>query len=395
MKLNKKKLEYLLKHNAAVQFVYKHTVSFVLRFIGLFIKTDEKMMLFSSFGGRKYNDSPKVIFERMLSDDRFVGYKYFWAFENPDDFHIQGATCIKIDTWQYFKIALKSKVWITSVNIERGLKFKKKKTVYINTWHGAGTKKIGNACSARKDYDFSNVNVMLVQSNFEKEIFVRDFNCNCDSIYMIGFPRNDELFHIDGDKRREVKARLGIAEDKKVILYAPTWRDSNNGGLSYEFVSPIHIEKWKSRLHGDYVFLFRMHAFTTRFDMTFDDVARDVSSYENLNHILAAADVVITDYSTIVYDCAIADKPFICFGFDYDRYRQERGFYFDLNTEYPGGVIKDEDEVIDRVVSVISGADRNLYSDFRKKYIEAGGNATNTVIDRIYELLSTNGKPII
>ena len=84
--------------------------------------------------------------------------------------------------------------------------------------------------------------------------------------------------------------------------------------------------------------LFRMHTFTTDFDMRFDDFAIDVSAYDNLNILLAVSDVVITDYSTIVYDCAVAKKPFICFGFDYDTYKIERGFYFDLNTEYPGGV---------------------------------------------------------
>ena len=363
-------------------------MSFVFRVIGIFITQDESLVLFSSFGGRKYNDSPKVIFEAMRDDDRFKNYHYVWAFERPEDFAIDGAQSIKIDTWQYFKTALKARVWITSVNIERGLHFKKKKTIYINTWHGAGTKKIGNACIGRKDYDFSNVDIMLVQSEFEKEIFLRDFKCNKDAIRIIGFPRNDELFCIDNKIIEETKKELNIPGDKKVILYAPTWRDSKNGGNSYDFVCPLHMEKWRKCFSTNYIMLFRMHAFTTNFNMQYDSFAIDVSSYENLNHILAIADVVITDYSTIVYDCAIANKPFICFGFDYDIYKMKRGFYFDLNSEYPGGVLKDEDDVIDRVAYLTETNKFGEFVSFRHKYIEAGGNSTVSVLNELAQMLA-------
>lgn len=381
----KSRVEFLLKHNSAIQLIYKKLFSILLRFVGLFIATDERLMLFSSFGGRKYNDSPKVIFESLRDDKRFAGYRFVWAFEKPEEYCIKGAECIRIDTWKYFKTALQARVWITSVNIERGLRFKKKNTIYINTWHGAGTKKIGNACSGRKDYDFSNVNIMLVQSMFEKEIFLRDFQCNPDAIRMIGFPRNDELFSVTDEDVSLYRQYLQIPEGKKVILYAPTWRDSKNGGISYDFCPPIDIEKWRKRLSNEYVVLFRMHTFTTNFNMVFDDFAIDVSDYDNLNHVLSISDVVITDYSTIVYDCAVARKPFICFGFDYDAYKEERGFYFDLNEEYPGGVLKTEDEVLDRIVELRSGIDKERFDAFREKYICAGGNATEVVVNELSE----------
>ncbi len=136
-------------------------------------------------------------------------------------------------------------------------------------------------------------------------------------------------------------------------------------------------------MSGEYVMLFRMHTFTTKFDMVYDDFARDTTSYDNLNHILAITDVLVTDYSTIVYDSAVAGIPFICFGFDYDTYRDERGFYFDLNKVYPGGVLHTEDEVMDRIEELnIRGFDKD-YKAFREKYIEAGGNATNQILDEL------------
>lgn len=358
-------------------------MSALFRCLGLFMKTDNDLVLLNSYGGRKYNDSPKVLFEAMLNDSRFSKFKFVWAFEEPEKFVISGAKSIKIDSLEYFITALKSRIWISSVNIERGLHFKKKNTFYINTWHGAGTKLIGNACNGRKDYNFSSVDMMLVQSDFEQKIFERDFLCNPNSIRVIGFPRNDELFHTTEETRIEMRKRFSIPEGRKVILYAPTWRDSKDGGLSYEFNPPIHLEKWEEELSDEYVLLIRMHAFTTRFEIVYDDFARDVSCYEDLNHILAITNVIVTDYSTIVYDSAIAGIPFICFGFDYENYKNERGFYYDLNEVYPGGVLKTEEDVIARIKEVDKGADKEKYLSFKDTYIEAGGSATETVLNEL------------
>ena len=379
------RLDYLLKHNKVAQFLYKKLVSLGFRFAGLFIKRDPKLILFSSFAGKKFNDSPKVLFEQMRDDPRFKDYRMVWAFVEPEKFDIRGADRIKIDTWTYFKTALKAGIWICSVNIERGLSFKPRKTIYINTWHGAGTKKIGNACNGRKDYDLSNVDMMLVQSAFEKEIFIRDFQAREDAISMIGFPRNDELFHVTDEQRKTLRKQFNIPEGKKVILYAPTWRDSKDGGLSYTVEPPIDMKKWRARFEDEYVMLFRMHTFTTKFDMVYDDFARDTTNYDNLNHILAITDVLITDYSTIVYDSAVAGVPFICFGFDYETYRDERGFYYDLNDVYPGGVLHTEDEVMDRIEELKELGFGKDYQAFRDKYIEAGGHATEQVLDYLAE----------
>ena len=384
----KDRTEYVLKHNKAIQFLYKHLSSAFFRFLGLFIRTDEKLILFNSFGGRKFNDSPKVLFYAMLNDSRFKDFKFVWAFEEPEKFNVPEAKLIKINSLKYFTTALKAKVWISSVNIERGLHFKKKRTIYINTWHGAGTKLIGNACNGRKDYNFSAVDIMLVQSAFERQIFERDFTCNPQAIRNIGFPRNDELFHITPEQKAEYRKLFNIPDGKKVVLYAPTWRDSRDGGLSYEFIPPIAIEKWEKALAEDHVMLFRMHTLTTKFEMTYDDFARDVSGYDNLNHLLAITDVLITDYSTIVYDAAIAGIPFICFGFDYETYKNERGFYYDLNEIYPGGVYKSEDQVLSRIFELEQGIDKEKYKAFRDTYIEAGGSSTESILNELASRLS-------
>ena len=384
----KRRAEYLIKHNPLIQRLYRKSMSLAFRWLSLFVRRDEKLVLLSDSGGRKYGDSPRVLFETMKQDPRFAGYQYVWAFESPDEFDVDGCEKVRMDSLAYFLTALRARVWITSVNIERGLRFKKRGTIYINTWHGAGTKRIGNACPGRNDYDFSDVDMMMVQSDFEKEIFVRDFLCRPEVIRQYGFPRNDELFHIRKERIAALRREWGIPEGKKVILYAPTWRDSKDGGLTYDFDPPIDMEVWVKRLSDKYVMLFRKHPFTTKSHVVFNDFVRDAAFCENLNDLLSIADIVLTDYSTIVYDCVIAGKPFLCFGYDYEEYMTERGFYFDLNQEYPGGVLKTQEEVFERIEALEASAQEELYAAFRRKYVQAGGDATNAILDELHQRLN-------
>jgi len=380
----RKRVEYILKHNIYIQETYKFVMSRIFRFIGLFIKTDENLALFVSFSGKTYNGSPKKIFEYMSNDPQCKNLKYVWAFEEPDKFDIPNCRKIKIDTMIYFLTALESRYWISSVNIERGLKFKKRNTRYLNTWHGAGTKKIGNAVNGRKDFDYSNVDVMLVQSQYEMGIFKQDFLVKDKNFLVCGFPRSDELFNVSEEQIERYRKTFEIPEGKKVILYAPTWRDSINSGVSYDLKPPIDINKLHERLKNEYVILFRTHAFTTKvMNLQFNDFVRDVSEYHNVNHLLLIADVLITDYSTIVFDYSILEKPFICFGYDYEKYKVDRGFYFDLEEEYPSGVLRTEDEVLEWLFSMNYEEECRKTRDFKIKYIEAGGNATEMCVNAL------------
>lgn len=380
----KSKIEYILKHNIIIQQTYKVVMSFFFRFIGLFVRIDPNLILFNSFGGRKYNDSPKVIFEQMISQTVYKNFTFVWAFEKPENFNIPEAIKIKIDSWKYFITALKAKYWVSSVNIERGLKFKKKNTIYLNSWHGAGTKKIGNAVSGRKDFDFSNVNVMLVQSQYEMRIFNKDFLVKEQSFLLSGFPRSDELFNTSKNQIETYKEALNIPKNKKVIMYAPTWRESKNKGISYDLKPPITIDRWQEALQNNYIVLFRTHAFTTNvMNLQFNDFVRDVSSYDNLNHLLLISDLLITDYSTIVFDFSILEKPFLCFGYDYEEYKKERGFYIDLEEEYPNGVQNSENEILDLILNMDYQGQCEEVKKFKTKYIEAGGNATELAVNSL------------
>lgn len=200
------RLDYVLKHNYAVNRLFNWSVSSFMRLWGRFISTDEKMVIFSGHT-RKYNDSPKTLYEYMLAHpEKYGKYKCVWALEDPDSVGIPGnAKKIKADTLEYFKYTLKAKYWITCVNIERSLHYKKRDCRYLNTWHGTPFKHIGNDAGVRKDYDFSSMDFFCYASDYEKEIYKRAFNVREDALIPTGLPRNDELYKVTQEEVEELK----------------------------------------------------------------------------------------------------------------------------------------------------------------------------------------------
>ena len=355
-------------------------MSLFFRFIGFFVSTDEKLILFNAHG-RKYNDSPRAIFKYMIGDERYQDYKFVWALDEPEKYDIPQCSKVRMDTIKYFITALKAKYWVTCVNIERGLHFKKKQTVYLNTWHGTPLKLIGNAVSGRKDFDFSNVDIFCYAGEYEREIYKKNLNVLENNFLLSGLPRNDELYHVSNEEITDYKRLLNIPKNKKVILYTPTWRDSTDKGKSYSIEPPIDMAYWQKELQDEYVLLLRTHAYTNKLlGIEFNEFVRDFSEYPEINHLLSVADILISDYSATIFDYSILERPIICFGYDYDEYTTDRGFYVDLEKELPSGVIESQNLVIEKIKTLDYQAECQRTLRFKKKYLEAGGNATEKCI---------------
>ena len=381
----KRKIEYVLKHNIFIQKIYVIVLSNILKFFGLFVKTQENLILINSFGGRRYNDSPKVITEYLLSESGYENYQIVWAFDDPSKFNIP-CKKIKIDTLRYFITALKAKYWITSVNIERGLHFKNKSTKYLNTWHGTPLKFIGNAVSGRKDFNCSNVDIFCYAGGYEKDIYIKNFGVKEEALLLSGLPRNDELYHLTPKNIIQIKGKLGIPNGKKVILYAPTWRDSTDNGKTYTLTPPLSIDKWQKELGNEYIILFRMHAFTTKImKLSFNEFVWDMSLYPDINELMMVSDILISDYSATIFDYSILERPIISFAYDYDTYAKERGLYIDLRKELPSGISITEDEVLNKIKSMDYKEESNKTKAFKLKYLEVGGMATRLCVEQLFK----------
>lgn len=379
------RIDYVLKHSAFVSKGFRLLAGAAVRTMGLFTPMDEKSVLFSA-QSRKYNDSPRAIYERMLADPRFNDYTFYWALDGAESPEAPDR-CIRVvpDTLNYFRTALRCKYWITCVNIERSLRFKRKKTVYLNTWHGIPIKTVGNCAKGRADFDFSYVDYFCISGEYEVDLYKRSFNVPREHIIRTGLPRNDVLYRAGDVDGAALRRKLGLPLDKKVILYAPTWRDSRDGGKSYSIAPPMDLAKWERMLGGDYVLLFRTHPYTNALlGVHFDDFALDFSDYPNVTDLLLAADILISDYSAVMFDYSILERPIVSFAYDCEEYGRERGFAIDPRAELPGGVEATEDAVIDRILHMDYAAEIAAVRRFREKYVAYGGRATEACIEALF-----------
>lgn len=379
------RLDYALKHNNFLYRVFNVTISTFFKVWGLFVKQDEHMVIFSAHS-RKYNDSPKAIYEYMLQTQKFHNFKLVWALEDVNMVIPGNPIIVKSDTPKYFWYTLKAKYWITCVNIERSLHYKKKGCVYLNTWHGLSINHCGNAVPGRNDFDFSAVDYMCYESDYHKEILMRDFLAKEESMIPTGLPRNDVLYNTTQQEILSIKHRLGLPLDKKIVLYTPTWRDSLDNGASYEITPPIDVNYWVDELKDDYIVLFRTHAYTTKLlGIEFNEVIRDFTSYPVINDLFKISDILISDYSSCIADFSILERPIICFAYDYEAYCKHRGLYLNLNDAMPSGVKHTQEDVILHIKTLDYEAECKKTKELIKdKLTYIGGHATEICVAKMF-----------
>jgi CDP-glycerol glycerophosphotransferase len=380
----KTKLLEIIKNSPFIYSIYFYSISFVINFIKLFLKTDEKLVLFVAYGGRHFNDSPRTLYEAMQKDERFSNYKLVWAFRNPNDFEFV-PNRIKIDTFEYFKTALKSRVWITNVYIERGLYFKGIKTYYLHTTHTVFPKLMASHALAAGNDNFSvkggyHYDCSCAQSKYEQKMQAEMFDIPIDNVKLTGYPKNDVLINFPKEKKFQIRDTLGIAPDKIVILYAPTYRDESKVTQS----CPINFDLWNKVLGDKYVVLFRAHPVIvnmTHFDSNSNFVI-DVSNYQVNTDLMAVADILISDYSGIFFEFGVQEKPMFCYAYDYDDYIKTRGLYFDIREKIPGGFMNEE-ELLNYIKNGDNEEIMEKVNEFRKEQITYFGNATKQCLDLI------------
>lgn len=385
----KQKLVDFIKYTPWVFTLYNKLGSIVIRFIGLFIKINPKKILFVSFGGKKYDDSPQSIYEEMIKRAEFLDYKFVWAFVDTNRNIPGNAKKIKIDSFEYFLTALSSKFWIINVSAERGLNFKKKNTICINTWHGTPIKKIYGEenvkTSKKRRRKPEKFDLVCAQSKYDQNIYARIFGLNSENIIISDLPRNDCLLAYSRHDVKSIKRKLDIPEYKKVILYMPTYReydrDTDNACL---FTPPINLKKWKSILGEEYVFLFRAHYLVVKnMNVEENDFVKEVSDYPQLSDLYVVSDLMISDYSSAFFDYAILERPELCFAYDLEKYGMERGLYIDLKDELPCSIDENEDVLITHILNLDYQKASEETRKFKQKYTPNAGHATNTVINEI------------
>ncbi len=389
-------------------------VSYFLKYIrfkirGFGKKVDNHTILFFAFKGKSYACSPKAIYEYMLKDPKYQNYQFIWAFKKPEEHHQlaknKNTKVIKYGGKEYEKHLAIAKYWIFNYRVADHI-YPKKNQVYVQCWHGTPLKKLGydlknthNAMNSQKEiYDRYKIDAkkfkyILSPSHFATEKFISAWNLKntnqTNKVVEKGYPRNDFLSNYTQEDVKRVKRKLNLPEDKKVILYAPTFRDDQHkSGVGYTYQTVVDFDLLKQNLEKEYVILFRAHylvANSFQFE-NYKDFLYDVSNYDDINELYIISDLLITDYSSVFFDYANLKRPIIFYMYDFDLYKDElRGFYIDI-SELPGEIAKTQTELLKKVENVKDFVYDKKYQEFYQKYnYLEDGNAAKRVVEVIIQ----------
>lgn len=385
-------MKALVKNSKLIYGLYFHIGSFLLRLLGLFIKTDPNLVLFISYGGQKYDDSPRVVYEYLLKHPEFPGHKYIWAFIEPDQFP-QVSDKVRVDTLSYYLTALRAGIWITNSSASRGLKFKKKQTKNYMFTHGmTGIKKIGTDIqSADKAFKIGfqeSFDAIFVEGKKEIPLLVQAWNKKPEVFRTTGLPRNDDLATVSDEEILSIKEKIGIPVGKKVILYAPTFREFSRASDGRNALGiPIDFAKWERLLGGEHVLLVTAHYEVAKLldELPKNSFVINAFKYPVLNDLIKVSDILISDYSSIVFDYAIMERPIFCYGYDYDSYAAERGVYTDLDTLFSKGVLRTEDALLNAITEMDYDAQCTYTRmHIKEEYLASYGNAAEKAVSIIF-----------
>lgn len=333
---------------------------------------DEKTVVFNSFNGKTYGCSPKAIYEYMVSHEEYSDWTFIWAFKNAKKHKFleqnPNTRVIKQTARIYERKLAGAKYWITNYRVPDHV-WPKDGQVYVQCWHGTPLKRLGydlqtseNAIDSiadirhKYDVDAKKFTYILSPSRFATEKFTSAWNLKEsgmeDKILEVGYPRNDFLLNYTEEDIQMIKERLDIDPAKKIILYAPTWRDNQHeAGVGFTYDLNIDFNRLREELGEEYVILFRVH-YLVASKFSFDDYEGfiyNVSNYDDINHLYLIADLLITDYSSVFFDYGILKKPILYYMYDLEDYKDSiRGFYFGID-KLPGRIITEEAQLPDAI----------------------------------------------
>lgn len=351
------------------------------------IPLKEKTVIFEAYHSSSYACSPKAIYEYMLSSSTFAEFNFVWSFTNPEKYNYlksERTRLVKHETFAYFKAFATSKYWVVNGWINLNI-HKKPNQIAMQCWHGSPLKRLRydiseNIATAHRqniltenDLDIVRYDYFVSPSRFASQVFTSAFNLKALGKEKImietGYPRNDYLSNYKKSDVEKMKRKLNIPKNKKIILYAPTWRDDQRreeGG--YQYTSPVDFGYLKEALSDKFVMLYRGHGLAPKtFDLgKYQDFIIDVSDIDDVNDVYIISNILITDYSSVFFDYAILNRPILFFMYDKDHYQNDlRGFYIDL-SELPGPIVETEESLVEAIG--MQRVERINHQKFNYKY---------------------------
>ncbi|WP_077214398.1 CDP-glycerol glycerophosphotransferase family protein [Bacillus dakarensis] len=386
--------------NSIITNLKKTSAIAIIYFFHCFPIKRNKIFFFSYYGSQ-YGDSPKYISEYILKNYPKDKFDVVWAFDEIEQKKgITGFKEVKIMSLRYFYEICTSKVIITNFRTT-DLFIKRKNQYYIQTWHSSlRLKQIEKDAEdtlprhyiqmAKKDS--LKCDLLLSGCEYSTKIFKQAFWYDGE-IFEHGTPANDIFFKTGIKNRSEIFEKLDIPLGVKVALYAPTFRKDNKISvydLNYEEV----LNELKKKFGGNWILLLRLHPHLSAIssEIKNTDTIRNVTSYDDVQELMYISDVLITDYSSVMFSFLITKKPCFLYVPDLESYlKNDRKLYFNLrDLPFPSATTqqdlvnnihdfnqerytKDILELLDTINSYENGnASRNLLQKIEKEIVKKG-----------------------
>ena len=346
------------------------------------------LVTFESNLGADYGDSPGAIHRALRERGLPVttGWVSTTAAPVPE-----GSVRLERLGWRYLWAMGRASVWVSNQNMPAWMR-RPTDTFYLQTWHGTPLKRMlhdldtvigrDSGYVGRVDRMIGEWSLLLAPSPWAAERLRSAFRYEGEMLD-VGYPRNDALADGSTAERAErIRKRLGLAASKKVLLYAPTFRDDQRTGKRFTFQLPIDIVRLAEAIGDEYEIVVRLHPII-RGKVRLPWGVHDAGAGFEMEDLLAAADVLVTDYSSVMFDYAVLGRPMVFFVPDLERYRDTlRGFYFDFEASAPGPLVRTTTEL---VTALGDGSDvkyADAVREFRQQFCPRDdGHAGERVLD--------------
>lgn len=397
------KLKELIKKNKGIskiaewiidssKWLYDNTINRMCWIISSMFPIKNNKIVVCNYYGRGFSDNAKYI--AMEAIDRKLNYDIVWLVKNIEEKN-EFPDKIRLVKYKSFKAIYElstARVWIDNSRKNYYTK-KRKRQLYIQTWHGGiALKKIekdaeGSLLNSYVKFakkDSKNADLFISNSKFNTNMYKRAFWYDGE-VLESGVPRNDLLFNNVDETKNKVKLFFNLDSNKKIVMYAPTFRKDNNLDV-YKFDYEKCIEEFNKKFSKEYVMLIRLHpnVFIKSTQLNFNSSnVFNASFYPDMQELLVAADILITDYSSSMFDFMLTRKPCFIYASDIKEYSDDRGFYFDLD-KLPFVISTSTDEMIKN----INMFDRDVYFKKLDNFLKEqgcvdNGTASKQVVDWI------------
>lgn len=359
-----------------------------------FIPMNNKRIMFDSFIGKQYSCNPRAIYEYLLENTDDL--EFIWAFKDGSyrNKHLNNSRTVKCRyrSLRHYYYMITSRCIVYNWKIPYDMPVRKSQLL-IQTWHGGGCyKKAGVEIKENSDFhskrmveEINQATYYISSSEYFSQKVIREQNCYKGRILPIGMPRNDVLFNSSPSLKINIRKKLRLSDDAFVVLYAPTYRESmmdkNFDALNCRMLREVIKEKTGRGA----VILYRGHHNNTGDDShSFD---KNVSDYFDMQDLLLISDMLISDYSSSIWDYSFTYRPCFLYTPDLKEYEEARGFDEDIHTwGFP--VCISNDELSEKIRSF--SADK-FRADMDAHHNELGsyenGNATKKVCSLITKYL--------